>query len=153
MLCSIFFEIIKLIIRDESVHGTYIGYKFKKGFKKLSKEDQQELIDWVNDLAMDLYLNEIEFTEEVYGEIGWTYDVVRFIEYNGSKAFQNLGLSPIFTINMNEVNPVVMNGIQSTATNHDFFSKVGNSYVMGNAEAMTDTDYAEGAWHGHRRSK
>ena len=146
-------EIIKLIIRDESVHGTYIGYKFKKGFKKLSKEDQQELTDWVNDLAMDLYLNEIEFTEEVYGEIGWAYDVVRFIEYNGSKAFQNLGLSPIFTINMNEVNPVVMNGIQSTATNHDFFSKVGNSYVMGNAEAMTDTDYKEGAWFGHRSNK
>ncbi|WP_045628512.1 ribonucleotide-diphosphate reductase subunit beta, partial [Lacticaseibacillus paracasei] len=25
-------EIIKLIIRDESVHGTYIGYKFQLGF-------------------------------------------------------------------------------------------------------------------------
>lgn len=143
-------EIIKLIIRDESVHGTYIGYKFKKGFKQLTPEQQAELTNWVNTLAMDLYLNELDYTEEVYGEIGWTEDVVRFLEYNGSKAFQNLGLPSIFTVNIDDVNPVVLNGIQSTATNHDFFSKVGNSYVMGNAEAMADTDYKEGAWRGHR---
>lgn len=29
-------EIIKLILRDESVHGTYIGYKFQLGFNELS---------------------------------------------------------------------------------------------------------------------
>src|SRR5699024_5285681 len=28
-------EIIKLILRDESVHGTYIGYKFQLGFNEL----------------------------------------------------------------------------------------------------------------------
>ena len=34
-------EIIKLIIRDESVHGTYIGYKFQLGFNELSEEEQE----------------------------------------------------------------------------------------------------------------
>ena len=29
-------EIIKLIIRDESVHGTYIGYKFQLGFNEIA---------------------------------------------------------------------------------------------------------------------
>ena len=33
-------EIIKLIIRDESVHGTYIGYKFQLGFNELSEDEQ-----------------------------------------------------------------------------------------------------------------
>ena len=34
-------EIIKLIIRDESVHGTYIGYKFQLGFNELPEEEQE----------------------------------------------------------------------------------------------------------------
>jgi len=36
-------EIIKLIIRDESVHGTYIGYKFQLGFNELPEEEQTKL--------------------------------------------------------------------------------------------------------------
>ena len=43
-------EIIKLIIRDESVHGTYIGYKFQLGFNELPEEEQEKLKDWMYDL-------------------------------------------------------------------------------------------------------
>ena len=31
-------EIIKLILRDESVHGTYIGYKFQIRYRALAEE-------------------------------------------------------------------------------------------------------------------
>ncbi|MDR2465238.1 MAG: ribonucleotide-diphosphate reductase subunit beta, partial [Streptococcaceae bacterium] len=48
-------EIIKLIIRDESVHGTYIGYKFQLGFQELSTDEQAELKDWMYDLLYQLY--------------------------------------------------------------------------------------------------
>ena len=41
----------------------------------------------------------------------------------------------------NAVNPIVMNGISIETANHDFFSKVGAGYLMGEAEAMTDDDY------------
>ncbi len=34
-------EIIKLVIRDESVHGTYLGYKFKLGYQQLSEPEQK----------------------------------------------------------------------------------------------------------------
>ena len=51
-------EIIKLIIRDESVHGTYIGYKFQLGFNELPEAEQQQLQDWMYDLLYDLYENE-----------------------------------------------------------------------------------------------
>src|SRR5699024_3278362 len=33
-------EVIKLIIRDESVHGSFIGTKFQYGFRELPEEEQ-----------------------------------------------------------------------------------------------------------------
>ena len=40
-----------------------------------------------------------------------------------------------------DINPIVMNGISTKTANHDFFSQVGAGYLMGDAEAMTDDDY------------
>ena len=45
-------EIIKLIIRDESVHGTYIGYKFQLGFNELPEDEQDKLKDWMYNLRI-----------------------------------------------------------------------------------------------------
>src|SRR5690625_7723040 len=64
-------EIIKLIIRDESVHGTYLGYKFQLGFNKLSDIEANSLKDWTYELLYDLMENEEQYTEEVYSQIGW----------------------------------------------------------------------------------
>ena len=62
-------EIIKLIIRDESVHGTYIGYKFQLGFNELSEEEQTKLRDWLYELLFELYENEEKYTEMLYDEL------------------------------------------------------------------------------------
>jgi ribonucleoside-diphosphate reductase beta chain len=35
--------LIRLIIRDEAVHGYYIGYKYQKGLEKVSEEKREEL--------------------------------------------------------------------------------------------------------------
>lgn len=86
--------------------------------------------------------NEIKYTEEVYIQVGWVADVTRFIEYNANKALQNLGFEPYYEDGVSEkVNPIVMNGISTESSNHDFFSSVGNSYLMGEAEAMEEDDY------------
>src|SRR5690625_4845463 len=82
-------EIIKLIIRDESVHGTYLGYKFQLGFNKLSDIEANSLKDWTYELLYDLMENEEQYTEEVYSQIGWGNDVKTFIKYNANKALQN----------------------------------------------------------------
>ena len=87
-------EIIKLIIRDESVHGTYIGYKFQLGFNELPEEEQQRLKDWMYDLLYELYENEERYTEELYDAIGWTEEVKTFLRYNANKALMNLGQDP-----------------------------------------------------------
>lgn len=36
-------EVIKLVIRDESVHGTYLGYKFQLGYNELSATEQKNI--------------------------------------------------------------------------------------------------------------
>ena len=135
-------EIIKLIIRDESVHGTYIGYKFQLGFNELNKSDQQKLQDWMYDLLYSLYDNEEKYTSLLYDDIGWTDDVNKFLRYNANKALMNLGQNPLFADgNAENVNPIVMNGISTGTNNHDFFSQVGNGYLLGKVAAMKDSDY------------
>ena len=49
-------DIIRLIIRDESVHGYYIGYKYQQGLKKLSEAEQMELKEYTFDLLYDCLL-------------------------------------------------------------------------------------------------
>ena len=137
-------EIIKLIIRDESVHGTYIGYKFMLAYNELSEYEQNKIKNWAYDLLFELYQNEEKYTEELYDEIGWTEEVKVFLRYNANKALMNLGLDPLFTESANDVNPIVMNGISSGTSIHDFFSQVGNGYLIGQVEATQDSDYNMG---------
>lgn len=134
-------EIIKLILRDESVHGTYIGYKFQIGFNQLPKTKQEDLKNWLYDLLYKLYANEEKYTHLLYDQTGWTDDVLVFIRYNANKALMNLGQDPLFPDTAEDVNPVVMNGISTSTANHDFFSQVGNGYLLGNVESMSDSDY------------
>lgn len=137
-------EIIKLILRDESVHGTYIGYKFQRGLAELPEAEQDALKTWMYDLLMDLYSNETNFTHAIYDEVGWSESVLTFLRYNANKALMNLGQDPLFPDTADDVNPVVMNGISTTTSNHDFFSQVGNGYRLGELETMEDADYNYG---------
>lgn len=134
-------EIIKLIIRDESVHGTYIGYKFQLGFNELSEDEQGKMKDWMYDLLYDLYANEEGYTNDLYAKTDWTDEVLTFLRYNANKALMNLGQDPLFPDTAEDVNPIVMNGISTSTSNHDFFSQVGNGYRLGQVEAMSDDDY------------
>ncbi|MGX7420631.1 class 1b ribonucleoside-diphosphate reductase subunit beta [Carnobacterium gallinarum] len=134
-------EIIKLIIRDESVHGTYIGYKFQLGFNELPEEEQKALQGWIYELLYKLYENEVKYTELLYDTVGWTEEVKVFLRYNGNKALMNLGMASLFPDTAEDVNPIVMNGISAGTSNHDFFSQVGNGYLLGEVEPMQQSDY------------
>lgn len=128
-------------IKDESVHGTYIGAKFQLAFNAASKERQQELLDFTYDLLFDLYENECIYTDELYEELGLSEDVKTFLRYNANKALANLGFDPLFPDTVEDVDPIIINGLSGSAANHDFFSKVGNSYFVGKVEAMKPNDY------------
>ena len=135
-------DIIRLIIRDEAVHGYYIGYKFQQAYKQLDEERQAELKEYTFDLVYDLYDNEIDYTEDLYDELGWTEDVKRFLRYNANKALNNLGFEGLFPADETRVSPDILSSLSPNADeNHDFFSGSGSSYVIGKAEDTTDDDW------------
>lgn len=135
-------DLIRLIIRDEAVHGYYIGYKFQVGYNELSKEEQEELKSFTYDLLLELYENEIGYTEDLYDAVGLTEDVKAFLHYNANKALNNLGFEAMFPPEISEVNPAILSSLSpGSEENHDFFSGSGSSYVMGKVTHTEDTDW------------
>ena len=135
-------DIIRLIIRDEAVHGYYIGYKFQRGLESVSPERREELKDYTFSLMYDLYDNEVEYTQDLYDEVGLTEDVKKFLHYNANKALMNLGYEAMFPKSVTDVNPAILSALSPNADeNHDFFSGSGSSYVIGKAENTEDEDW------------
>jgi ribonucleoside-diphosphate reductase beta chain len=46
-------DLIRLIIRDEAVHGYYIGYKYQKGLENIAADEREQLKNFALDLLMD----------------------------------------------------------------------------------------------------
>lgn len=136
-------DIVRLIIRDEALHGYYISYKYQRGLESETPERRQELKDYTYDLVLELYENEVAYTQDLYDSVGLTEDVCRFLRYNCNKALMNLGYDPLFPKDECDVNPAIMASLSpGSEETHDFFSGSGASYVVGKAEATTDDDWA-----------
>lgn len=135
-------DLIKLIIRDEAVHGYYIGYKFQVGAQQLPGSEQEELKDWVYALLYELYENETKYTRDLYDSVGLSEDVLAFLRYNANKALMNLGYEALFPKDTASFNPAILASLNPDSENHDFFSGSGSSYVMGKAIATEDEDWA-----------
>ena len=135
-------DIIRLIIRDEAVHGYYIGYKYQQGLRDETEQRRDELKEYTFDLLYDLYENENQYTEDIYDPLGWTEDVKRFLRYNANKALNNLGYEGLFPADETRVSPAILASLSPNADeNHDFFSGSGSSYVIGKAEDTQDKDW------------
>jgi len=135
-------DIIRLIIRDEAVHGYYIGYKFQRGLETLGQAERDELKDYTFSLLYELYDNEVQYTQDLYDGIGQTEDVKKFLHYNANKALMNLGYEAMFPASVTNVNPAILSALSPNADeNHDFFSGSGSSYVIGKAVATEDDDW------------
>jgi len=135
-------DLIRLIIRDEAIHGYYIGYKFQQSFNLESAERKQEIKSYAYDLLLELYENEVKYTADLYDELGLTSDVKKFLHYNANKALMNLGFEALFPKDDCDVNPAILSALSPNADeNHDFFSGSGSSYVMGKHESTTDDDW------------
>lgn len=135
-------DIIRLIIRDEAVHGYYIGYKYQVGLKGADQARRDELKDYTFNLLFDLYDNETKYTEDLYDALGWTEDVKRFLRYNANKALNNLGYEGLFPADECRVSPAILSSLSPDANeNHDFFSGSGSSYTIGVNENTSDDDW------------
>lgn len=135
-------DLIRLIIRDEAVHGYYIGYKFQKGLERVSQAERDEIKDYTFSLMYELYDNEVQYSQDLYDEVGLTEDVKKFLHYNANKALMNLGYEAMFPSSVTNVNPAILSALSPNADeNHDFFSGSGSSYVIGKAVATEDDDW------------
>lgn len=135
-------DLIRLIIRDEAVHGYYVGYKFQRAYDTLTPMEQMELKDFSVSMLLELYENELRYTGDLYDGVRLTEDVTKFLHYNANKSMMNLGFDPLFPQDMCDVNPAILAALSPNSDeNHDFFSGSGSSYVIGKAVATEDEDW------------
>ena len=133
-------DIINLILRDESIHGLYIGVLAQEIYNELTIEEKNEVDVEIYQMLDELYANEVEYTKDIYDQIGLSEEVLDFIKYNANKALQNLGRDEYFE--HGKINPIVENGLKTVTKQHDFFSKKSNGYMKAiNIVLMQDEDF------------
>jgi ribonucleoside-diphosphate reductase beta chain len=132
-------DIINLILRDESIHGVYVGLLAQELYNEFNEDEKQEVDKEMNQLLQDLMNNEIAYTHEIYGKIDLAGEVIEFLKYNANKAFMNLGKEPLYE-NV-KINPIVETGLDTETKTHDFFSVKGNGYIKAQIEPLTDEDF------------
>jgi ribonucleoside-diphosphate reductase beta chain len=135
-------DLIRLIIRDEAIHGYYIGYKFQLAYAEMDNSRQDDIRSYTYELLQEMYENEIKYTADLYDEMGLTEDVKKFLHYNANKALMNLGFEALFPKDACEVSAAILSALSPTGDeNHDFFSGSGSSYVIAKHESTEDSDW------------
>lgn len=101
-------DLFRLIIRDEAVHGYYIGHKFRRELEALDGAARAGIKDFAFYLMFELYQIEELYTESLYDSQGLTDEVKHFVRYSANKALMNLGYEALFPDPVCQVNPAIM---------------------------------------------
>lgn len=132
-------EMVNLILRDESIHGLYIGRLAQEIYETFDNDLQEKLQEWLYAFLLELYHEQNELVESIYDAVELSHDVKIFVRYNANKALMNLGFDPYFE--SEEVNPVVLNGLNTETKTMDNFSMKGNGYQKMKSEMLKDQDF------------
>ena len=132
-------EIISLILRDESLHGKYIGLLAQELFNSFDEYKKSELKNKAYSIFESLMENEINYTKTIYDGTVFTNEVINFLKYNANRALENLGFESYYEVS--DINPIVLNGLSTETKSHDFFSTKGNGYQKGIYEELEDEDF------------
>ncbi len=132
-------EIISLILRDESLHGKYIGLLAQEMYSSFDLEEKEELKNKMYSIFNALMENEMEYTYLIYNDSGLEEEVINFLKYNANRALENLGFEDFYKVD--DINPIVLNGLSTETKTHDFFSTKGNGYQKGVYEELEDEDF------------
>jgi ribonucleoside-diphosphate reductase beta chain len=135
-------EVIHLILRDEAIHGAYVGLLAQEVRARMGDKAQERARKAVLEMLQRLDDLEARYTRALYASLGLEEAVLRFSHYNADKALMNLGLDPYFQVDAEEVNPVVLAGLRTETKHHDFFSTKGNGYIKATrVEPLSDQDF------------
>jgi ribonucleoside-diphosphate reductase beta chain len=132
-------ELIKLIIRDEGVHGMYIGKKYQDSIAEFDENVKEELKDFTYTLLLELFDNEIRYTQDLYDEFGLSEEVIAFLKYNANKALANLGYEPLFPDP--DVKASITSQLNAGNDTFDFFSGAGANYAITEREELSEEDW------------
>ena len=132
-------EIISLILRDESLHGKYIGLLAQEIYDTFNEDEKFKLKVKMYEIFEALMKNEINYTKKIYEGSGLIDEVITFLQYNANRALENLGFEDYYKVS--EINPIVLNGLSTETKSHDFFSTKGNGYQKGIYEELEDEDF------------
>lgn len=135
-------DIIRLIMRDEGVHGYYIGYKYQGLRARLNEADRKALDALVFDLAKELLRNEEKYSDKLYQGTPYISKAKSYLRYNYNKAMDNLGYRDKHIDNATPESAILSQMAIDANETHDFFSGSGSSYVVGKVEETNDDDWA-----------
>lgn len=135
-------DLIRLILRDETIHGHYIGYCYQKELAKLTTTEVKKQKVYTEALMLQLYYLMESYITYLYPNDLVRDKVLTFSRYNANKALMNLGYQGFFNSNETNVDPVILAALSPASDeNHDFFSGSGSSYVIGTVTETTDDDW------------
>ncbi|MFT8708463.1 MAG: class 1b ribonucleoside-diphosphate reductase subunit beta [Sporolactobacillus sp.] len=133
-------EIIRKIIQDESIHGSFTGMVAQRLYRdELTTVEQGRADHEMYGLLDKLIAIEEVYTVEIYTKINLVKEVMDYVYYNANRALQNLGHDDKYA--HDAVSQIVLNGIDTGTINHDFFSTKGDYVVPLNIEPLTDADF------------
>jgi ribonucleoside-diphosphate reductase beta chain len=132
-------EIIRKITEDEAIHGSFTGIVAQRLFKELPEDEQQLAEQGMFKLLDELIVIEKRYTRKLYSKVNLVKEVEDYLLYNANRALQNLGYDDKYK--HDTVNAIVLNGIDISNINHDFFSSKGEYVMPLKIEPLNDSDF------------
>lgn len=106
-------DLFRLIIRDVTIHGQYIGHKFQRELEALDGTARAGIKDFAFYLMFELYQIEELYAESLYDSHGLTDEVKHFVRHNANKALLNLGYEALFPDAVCQVSPAIIAALSS----------------------------------------
>lgn len=127
---------------DESVHGAFSSYIFRKELAKLDAEKQEYIISYIEEFSSTLYSKVDALLNFVYTEKHIIEDIKRFANYNFNRTLKSLGLAEVFEGDDIDFNATLKSEITAGLdVTHDIFSMVGNVYFMMEHKELTKANF------------
>lgn len=147
-------EVIRLILRDESVHGAFSGYIFRKYLMLETEETQEYVKERIEEFMSELYSRVETMLRAIYEDEFIIEDIQRFANYNFNRTLSNLGYEPVFSGDEIDFHPALQKEVdEGTDVTHDIFSMVGNVYFMMKAEDVSEKHVERMEKHIEKRSE
>ena len=133
-------EIIRKILLDETIHGSFTGFDAQEIFKTLTPEEQEKLIKKCTHYYLIYTKMSLNIQRYLREKLDYSKRLKTMLEYNANRALANLGYPGYFEDK--EINPIIENAMNTSTKTTTLFSVKGDGYVVSmNVESIEDEDF------------